>query len=477
MNDGRTAPDPRPFDPAVLEHQIALVQSSHPDVVVTGVDGVSPRGPDEPFGYLFREGRLLVRPDVADEVQRFLADRRTPATLVARAPLPSDHPVAGRTDVAAVDLDDADAVQGRLPVAFQLTDCEPVRGIPELSRLVAEQIGADDDGFPAASPHHVFFMTPHGPMCPATEPGEVERAEPVYPLMRPAGSGAGSAVAVLDTGFIRSAAGHFHWLGGVSQWDPDRLDVFDVGALTDDPDGFIDPYAGHGTFIAGIIGRIAPAADVHVRRLDIDLRQVFTSWPTYSADIVDELHLPDHIRMALLQGRKVLSVSAGGPTLDDRPPLSFRGIRQLLERDEAVLVAAAGNESSTQPFWPAAFDWVTGVGALDATRTAIADYSNSGGNADVYAPGTDIVNAYACGQYECFQPPDVGTVRHFHGLAKWSGTSFATPVVAGLVAARMAAQGETAPAAVAALLKVADTSHVLPGVGPTLMPEYGDLGI
>ena len=164
-------------------------------------------------------------------------------------------------------------------------------------------------------------------------------------------------------------------------------------------------------------------------------------------------------------------------TLDDQPPLSFRGIRRLLDRDDAVLVTAAGNDSSAQPFWPAALQWVTGVGALDAARTGLASFSNFGGNADVYAPGTDIVNAYACGQYECFQPPNQGEVRHFHGLAKWSGTSFATPVVAGLVAARMAKQGETAPAALAALLKIADSAHVMPGVGPTLMPEYTDLGI
>jgi Subtilase family len=477
MNDGKADSVDQPDRMAVLDDQIALIRSAHPDLAFTAVDGVSPREPGQDFGFVFRENRLLVRPDVADEVLRFLQGRRTAASVVPTGALSSDHIRAVRPDVSAADLDQVDALGSHLPVALHLPECEPVRGVPEISRLLHETFGPDDEGFPAASPHHAFFMTPHGPLCPATEPAEVGRADRVYPAMGRPGSGAGSAVAVLDTGFVRSAAGHFHWLRGVSQWDPDRLDRFDVTHLTEDPDGFIDPYAGHGTFIAGVIGRIAPAADLHVRRLDIDLRQIFTHWPTYAADIVDELHLPDHIRMALFQGRKVISVSAGGPTLDDRPPLSFRGIRPLLERDEAVLVTAAGNESSAQPFWPAALDWVTGVGALDASRTAVADYSNVGVNADVYAPGTDLVNAYACGQYECFQPPNAGQVRRFYGLARWSGTSFATPVVAGLVAARMSAQAETAPAALAALLKVAETAHVLAGVGPTLMPEYPDLGI
>jgi subtilisin family serine protease len=477
VNDGKPDRDANPYARQILDRQIDLIRGAHPDIAFTGLDGSSPRRPGEDFGFAFRENRLLVRPDLAEQVVDFLRGRGTDLAVLPTGALPGDHPTAGRSDVAGEDLDRRDGLEGRLPVVLHLQNCEPVRTVSELSRLIQATFSADADGFPAASPHHAFFMAPHGPLCPATEPEEVGREDRVYPAMRREGSGEGSTVAVLDTGFVRSAAGHFHWLRGVSRWDPDRLDRFDVTHLTAEPDGFIDPYAGHGTFIAGVIGRIAPAADVHVRRLDIDLRTIFNGWPTYAADIVDELHLPDHIRMALWQGRKVISVSAGGPTLDDQPPLSMLGIRTLLERDEAVLVTAAGNESSAQPFWPAAFEWVTGVGALDAAGTGVAGYSNTGVNADVYAPGTDLVNAFACGRYECFQPPDAGTVRNFHGLARWSGTSFATPVVAGLVAARMAAQAQTAPAALAALLTVAGTSHVVAGAGPTLMPEYGDLGI
>jgi subtilisin family serine protease len=203
----------------------------------------------------------------------------------------------------------------------------------------------------------------------------------------------------------------------------------------------------------------------------------FTEWPTYSADIVDELHLADHIRAAIFAGQRVISVSAGGPTLDNLPPLSFSGMEALFARNEAVLVAAAGNESSDQPFWPAALDWTLGVGALDASRTALADYSNFGTNATVYAPGTDIVNAFTTGTYECIQPPNVGQLRYFHGRARWSGTSFATPVVAGLIAARMTAQGESAPQAAAALVAIANSAHVVAGVGPVLDPAFTDLGV
>jgi subtilisin family serine protease len=470
---------------AIQEHQLRLIQAAHPEIAVTGADGGGPREPGQPFGILFRDGEVIVRADVADDVLRFLRDRDQQAEIAETGPLLAATSGATRPPEQAggaakgdsIDLDRAQEMAGLVPSVIQLSGCEPVRTVPQLCRLVRDEFGPDDDGFPAASPHHVFYMTPHRVLCPATEPAEVTRDDRVYPDMRDDKAGYGTSVAVLDTGFIPAAAAHCSWLRGISDYDPDPLDKFDLAHLTDTPDGYIDPYTGHGTFIAGVIRRIAPAAGVHVRRLDIDLRKIFTSWPTYAADIVDEMHLPDHVRGAVWSGQKVISLSAGGPTLDNLPPLSFRGVRQVLERSDAVLVSAAGNDSSSDPFWPAAFDWTVGVGALDAARTGVASFSNLGVNSDVYAPGTDIVNAFACGDYECFQPPDTGTIRHFHGLTKWSGTSFSTPVVAGLVAARMATTGETAPAAMAALLAVASTTHVLAGVGPTLAPEYTDLGI
>ena len=324
------------------------------------------------------------------------------------------------------------------------------RDVPRLLDKIDARLGVG-----VATPDHILSVSPVW-ACPATEPGAV----PAGALPDPgpcAASGSGAFIYVADTGLLEGADAAHSWLAGVTgAVDP----LQDQGGVTKIPD-----YAGHGTFIAGVARCMAPAAKVHVAR-DFD-----------RAGAIAEHLIVLRLHEALGKSPDVINLSAGGSTRGDLPLLGFEAFwDSYRHRKGTVLVAAAGNNSSRRPFWPAAFPQVVGVGAVAANGRARAHFSDHGPWVDVYAPGEDLVNAFAAGTYDYREPPRAGTHHHFDGMASWSGTSFAAPLVAGLVAARVTATGENGRQAAGSLLAQARAQH-LPGVGPVLWPcDTGDCG-
>jgi Subtilase family len=216
---------------------------------------------------------------------------------------------------------------------------------------------------------------------------------------------------------------------------------------------------GHATFVAGLILRRAPGADLVVRAVLDDEGSNDDSW-----DVATKIVAFGGA------GVPVLNLSFGCATVDREPPLVLRRAIERLGPD-VVVVAAAGNHgdlgpdpdpdtglTGRTPMWPAALDGVVAVGAYDGTDPAHprAGFSPHGAPwVDLLAPGVDEESTYLVGDVNILERQGgklaVEETREFAaGYAAWRGTSFAAANVTGQLAALMAG-GRTAREALAAL--------------------------
>jgi subtilisin family serine protease len=212
----------------------------------------------------------------------------------------------------------------------------------------------------------------------------------------------------------------------------DFVDMPDRGG-----DKYLDPVAGHGTFIAGLIARVAPGCAVRVY-------QALTSFgdgkETDIAKTIEDL-------VTMPNPPEILSLSFSGYVLDH--PACLQAAITTAMAAGIVVVASAGNDGICRKAYPAAFDGVVSVGALGPNGPA--PFSNWGSWVRACAPGVDVASTFwhfdgrAHERYG--MDPD-----SYDGWATWSGTSFAAPIVAGVIAKAMQSQGISGNAAVEVLI-------------------------
>jgi hypothetical protein len=217
--------------------------------------------------------------------------------------------------------------------------------------------------------------------------------------------------------------------------------------------GELSPALGHGTFIAGIVRQVVPDARV------LAVRIIHSDDVCYEGDVICALrHLATRIALAAdgdpAAMIDVVSLSFGYFAESAADLVLTSGLWQAIEillDLGVVVVAAAGNYSTSRPFYPAAFAIqpapvpVISVGALNPNGTK-AVFSNEGNWVTAWAQGAAVVSAYpvdanasrtpelrvralARADRESLDPDD-----YSGGFAVWSGTSFSAPGLAALVA-------------------------------------------
>lgn len=297
-----------------------------------------------------------------------------------------------------------------------------------------------DEALPGG-PHHVAAL--RGDMKSVDGP-EYTDEPPTWDHDDPAVDERALVIAI-DTGIDPLVGNRTdRWLHHMGDSHVDPLDTFDEATGRVGPDGYLDGGAGHGTFVAGVVRQFAPSARVIVRRA-LDSRGFGSE-----CDIAREVRAANQIFRNRTDGYGVLNLSLGLWTVDGNPPVVLeRALRELPEN--VIVVAAAGNVPLAEPIWPASFDLsdqfgfdnVVGVAALQQDYEP-AEWANTGGHVDFSAVGEGVSSTYVVGdestlrdrQPECF-PRD----GQDHSYALWSGSSFAAPKVAAMLAVRLASLG------------------------------------
>lgn len=302
---------------------------------------------------------------------------------------------------------------------------KPTMGEEKFKKMLSSRGGSEHGEIPALGIRVVTVPAEASDKCRGDFEGDddVEFTEPDYK--------AEALGAANDPYFTQGAEWHLAKIQAPVAWDLSTgsssvvVAVVDTGVLASHPDmagkvltGGYDFVAndndptdenGHGTAVAGTI---APASNnsvgvagvtwaspiLPVRVLDAN------GSGNYSAICNGIIYAADH-------GAKVINMSFGGTA-------SSQALQDAINYawgKQCVLVAAAGNSGNNIAFYPAACNNVVAVSATDSSD-AHPSWSNYGNYVDVSAPGVDILSLYGTNQY-----------------AAWSGTSFSSPVTAGVV--------------------------------------------
>jgi subtilisin family serine protease len=231
------------------------------------------------------------------------------------------------------------------------------------------------------------------------------------------GTGAGVHAYIIDTGILTT---HSNFGGRAN-------------AVYDAFGGNGQDCNGHGTHVAGTVGSatygVAKGVSLHgVRVLDCNGSGT-NSGVIAGIDYVRTNHIKPAVANMSLGGGYSSTVNTA--------------VTNLANAGVFVAVAAGNDNANACNYSPASAPVVTTVAATTKT-TARASYSNYGSCVDIYAPGSNITSTWSNG-----------------GTSTISGTSMASPHVAGVAALYKATYGDASQATIDAWLKNNATNNAV----------------
>ena len=255
--------------------------------------------------------------------------------------------------------------------------------------------------------------------------------------------GTGVTIAILDTG-----------LQGHSALGDRQIQMIDLVNSSEEGE-----YTGHGTAVAGMIGSINAFAPGIAPGADLISVQVLNG-----AGQGDAFTLAEGILAAVQSGADIINMSLGGY---GNSLVLEQAVDYALSQG-VVLVAASGNDGSSRLTYPAAYENVIGVTAIDANDNR-APFANYGTNLDISAPGYQIHALWSDDAFIFF-----------------NGTSASSPIVAGLAARILQNDPSATPSEVYSIIQSEADDTGLPGsdlqygagiISPERIEAIGETGI
>ena len=362
------------------------------------------------------------------------------------------------------------------------------------------------------SPNHILVPEWAGDACPYGAPTEYDGPTPVPLPIAGQQAAAGSyapVITLIDSGYIWDhnwgpnpldlLLGHAQAGPTPAEWPNDSngwtvcpaevLDANNAAAPTR-----IDALAGHANFVAGVFAQRSNGPTINI-------------WDHNAGFVADDLsHVPTELAVlrSLLKSQEAaktplimltFAFPPLGGVLSDAWDKAFLQLETI--NPNFLIVAPAGNQGTTWRRYPAALaapdprikvaalrsqasraypQHVIGVGALDATGTNPASWTNRGGTGTISgvtaadpwvacaAIGENVQSSFL---HSNLPPEDSPTAPHnFAGTnwATWQGTCFAAPKIAAMIGKYMTSATDS-PWTAWGSAKTALAPQTSPGVG------------